>query len=108
MTLEAYQSYSANQMYKKYKSEGGTLNFTDWLNREKAKGVYPANVKIQEDINSIINQKDYFSTNEPPQNKPVKEERMKNTILGFPTSTLIIAGVIVVGAIVFTKYYKKK
>lgn len=105
MTLESYVTYSANQMYKKYKSEGGTLNFTDWINREKTKGVYPMNVKVQEEVNSVISaQSDVTNEN----NKKSKEGSMKSTTLGFPTSTLIIASVVIVGAFIYSKYYKNK
>lgn len=94
MTLDAYATYSANQLYKKYKNEGGTLNFTEWLNREKAKGVFPLNAKINEEVNEIISQ----------QNKDID---MKKKVLGFPVSTLVVAGLIIVGAVVYSKYYKK-
>ena len=34
---------TANQLFKQYKDEGGTLNFSDWLTREKTKGIFPLN-----------------------------------------------------------------
>ena len=94
MSLELDKKLTANQLYKLYKEEGGVLNFSEWLTREKAKGVFPLNVQVNEEINNVINNQ--------------KSKDMNKTILGFPISTLLIAGVIIVGAIVYTKYYNKK
>jgi hypothetical protein len=41
--LDLEKKLTANQLFKKYKEEGGTLNFSDWLTREKTKGVFPLN-----------------------------------------------------------------
>jgi hypothetical protein len=87
---------TANQLYKIYKEDGGTLKFSDWLTREKKKGIFP--------INSDLNEEVYFALN------GVKEaEKMnKNRVLGFPISTLYIMGGIIVGAIIVSKLIKKK
>lgn len=84
---------TANQLYKKYKDEGGTLNFSGWLNREKKKGVFPPN--------NDINQEVYMALN------GVNEKRDAKTIFGFPKMTLAIMGLIIVGAIVYTQVMKK-
>jgi hypothetical protein len=94
MYLELDKKLTANQLYKLYKEEGGVLNFSEWLTREKSKGVFPLNVQVNEEINNVITEQ--------------KNKEMRKTILGFPVSTLVIAGVIIVGAIVYSKYYNKK
>jgi hypothetical protein len=87
---------TANQLYKIYKEDGGTLKFSNWLTREKTKGIFP--------INSDLNQEVYMALN------GIKEKTMenKNRVLGFPISTLYIMGGIIVGAIIFSKLIKKK
>jgi hypothetical protein len=87
---------TANQLYKLYKEEGGTLKFSNWLTREKTKGIFP--------INSDLNQEVYMALN------GIKEKEMsnKNRVLGFPITTLYIMGGIIVGAIIVSQLIKKK
>jgi hypothetical protein len=92
--IELEKKLTANQLYKIYKDEGGTLNFSGWLNREKTKGIFPLNGELNEEVQRLIIKE--------------KKEDMNNTILGFPVRTLVIVGVVIVGAIVVSKYYKKK
>lgn len=92
--LELEKKLTANQLYKIYKDEGGTLNFSGWLNREKTKGIFPLNGELNEEVQRLIIKE--------------KKEDMSNTILGFPVRTLVIVGVVIIGAIVVSKYYKKK
>jgi hypothetical protein len=88
------QKLTANQLFKLYKDEGGTLNFSDWLSREKKKGVFPLNANLNEDINNKLSQ--------------LKSSNMSKTVFGFPTSTLLIVGGVIVGAIVISQLMKKK
>lgn len=85
---------TANQLYKDYKDEGGTLNFSGWLNREKKKGVFPINKDINEEVYMALN--------------GMNEKSKPNRILGFPTSTLVIVGVVIIGAVVISQVMKKK
>ena len=94
MEIDVDKKLTANQLYKKYKDEGGTLNFSGWLNREKSKGVFPLNSELNSEVNSLLEKN--------------RKEDMKKTILGFPVSTLVVVGVIIVGAIVASRYMKKK
>ena len=87
---------TANQLYKIYKEDGGTLKFSNWLTREKTKGIFP--------INSDLNEEVYMAINGIKQN----EKMNKNRVLGFPTSTLYIMGGIIVGAIIISQIIKKK
>lgn len=88
---------SANQLYKQYKDEGGTLNFSGWLTREKKKGVFPLDKEATEEVYMALN--------------GMQEQEVKTTsknVFGFPTTTFLIVGVIIVGAIVYTQMMKKK
>jgi len=85
---------TANQLFKIYKDEGGTLKFSDWLTREKTKGIFPLNANLNEDVQLTI--------------KKVKEGEMKKTYLGFPVSTLLIAGGVIILAVVAAKMINKK
>lgn len=91
--VDLSKNLTANQLFKKYKDEGGTLDFTNWLNREKAKGVFPLNAKLNEEINNTITQ--------------LKTDDMNKTFLGFPVKTLIIVGGVIVAAVVIHKMMKK-
>jgi len=85
---------TANQLYKQYRDEGGTLNFSGWLNREKKKGIFPINANLNEEVYMALN--------------GMYEDEKSKTIMGFPKSTLIIVGVVIVGAIVVSQIMKKK
>jgi hypothetical protein len=88
------KEYTANQLFKIYKEDGGTLNFSGWLNREKKKGVFPLNQNLNEEVYMALN--------------GLKENTSSKRTLGFPTSILVITGVIIVGAIVYSQIIKKK
>ena len=85
---------TANQLFKQYKDEGGTLAFSDWLSREKTKGVFP----INSNLNKEIGEKLFI----------LKKAEMDKKVLGFPVSTLLIAGGVIVVAIVAVNLLKKK
>lgn len=87
---------SANQLFKKYKQDGGSLNFSDWLNKQKSKGIFPINENLDNEIKYTINE-----INE-------NDKKMNNTVLGFPVKTLYIVGGIIVAAIVINQILKKK
>lgn len=91
---EVENQLTANQLYKAYKEEGGTKSFSDWLTREKTKGVFPLNAQVNEEVQKEI--------------KTIKKKDMNKTVLGFPVRTLAVVGVVIVGAIVLSKYLKKK
>jgi hypothetical protein len=92
-TVDLDKKLTANQLYKIYKDEGGTKSFSDWLTREKTKGVFPLNGEVNEEVQKSI--------------KQIKNQDMKRTVLGFPVSTLVIVGVVVIGAVVVSKMLKK-
>ena len=84
---------TANQLFKIYKDEGGTLGFSDWLTREKTKGVFPYNYKLNEEVQKTIIQ--------------VKKGEMNQTVLGFPVKTLVIVGGVLVAAYIVSRMIKK-
>ena len=85
---------TANQLFKEYKDEGGTLNFSDWLTREKTKGIFPINANLNQEVGRKL--------------IDLKQEEMNKTVLGFPVSTLLIAGGVIIVAIVAVNVLKKK
>jgi hypothetical protein len=92
----AEMNESANQLFKKYKQDGGSLNFSDWLNKQKSKGIFPINENLDNEIKTTLNE-----INENDKN-------MNKTVLGFPVKTLYIVGGIIVAAIVINQILKKK
>jgi hypothetical protein len=92
--LDLDQKLTANQLYKIYKEDGGTLNFSEWLTREKTKGVFPLNSGLNEEINLTLNK--------------LKPKKMDKTVLGLPVKTLYIVGGVIVLAVVARQLMKKK
>lgn len=94
-SVDVEKKLTANQLYKIYKDEGGTKTFSEWLNREKTKGVFPLNGEVNEEVQKVI--------------KNINSENMnRRSVLGFPVTTLVVVGVVIVGAIVVSNYLKKK
>ena len=86
---------TANQLFKQYKDEGGTLNFSNWLSREKKKGIVPLNQNLNEEVYMALN--------------GLKDSNKSDgRIFGFPKSVLIITGVLIVGAIVYSQVIKNR
>jgi len=85
---------TANQLYKNYRDEGGTLGFSDWLTREKTKGVFPINGTLDKEVKETI--RIMKRKNSAPK-----------TLLGLPVSTLVITGAVIVAAIVVTRLMRK-
>ena len=94
MEVNLDKKLTANQLFKEYKDEGGTLNFSDWLTREKTKGIFPINSNLNQEVSKKLTD--------------LKEEEMNKTVLGFPVSTLLIAGGVIIVAIVAVNVLKKK
>ena len=92
--VELEKKLTANQLFKQYKDEGGTLNFSDWLTREKSKGIFPINSNLNKEINQELT--------------ILKTKEMNKKVFGFPVSTLVIAGGVIILAIVAVNVLKKK
>lgn len=85
---------TANQLYKQYKDDGGTLVFSKWLDREKKKGIFPLNMDLNNEVNKAIN-----GVNE-------KSISAKSMSVGKSNTTLFIVLGLVVGSFVAYKIYK--
>jgi hypothetical protein len=94
MEVNLEKKLTANQLFKEYKDEGGTLNFSDWLTREKTKGIFPINANLNQEVGKKLTD--------------LKDIEMSKTVLGFPVSTLLIAGGVIIVAIVAVNVLKKK
>lgn len=93
-TIDLDKKLTANQLFKIYKDEGGTLAFSEFLTREKTKGVFPINSKLNEEVQKTFEKS--------------KKEDMRKTVLGFPVRTLVIVGGIIVAAVIVSQIIKKK
>ena len=91
--VEPVKELTANQLFKIYKDEGGTLNFSGWLTREKTKGIFPLNGKLNDEVQTELSN--------------LKNKDMNKTVLGFPLKTLVIVGGVIVAAIVISRMMKK-
>lgn len=88
---------------KKWKQSGTSLNFKDWLNREKEKGEVIAQKGVTDVYMNAIGD-DVTDSNGVTDDKPNVD---KKTILGLNKNILIFSGIIILGAVVYTKFYKK-
>lgn len=85
---------TANQLYKQYKDDGGTLVFSKWLDREKKKGIFPLNMDLNNEVYKAIN-----GVNE-------KSISAKSMSVGKSNTALFIVLGLVVGSFVAYKIYK--
>jgi hypothetical protein len=97
---------SANQLWRESKT---TLSFKEWLNREKEKYAnfegsenlsFIPNVPLQNKINETIE--------DIKRDTGFRTQTSKGKVLGLDKRILIVAGVIIVGAIGFRIYQKYK
>ena len=94
------QCSSANQLWK---VSGSGLSFKDWLNREKAKG----EVIPQQCINDALTDevKQSLLGNKVEVAQPIKKQSL---FLGLNSNVLILSGLVIVGAIAYNIYRKKR
>jgi hypothetical protein len=95
------QEKSANQTWKE---SGTTLSFSQWLEREKAKGAFIPNKMVADTTASI---KAKLGIGSESDNLVITPEN-QNTVLGLNKWILISSVVIIVGAIAFSVYKKRK
>jgi hypothetical protein len=92
--IDLEQTLTANQLWRTYKDDGGTLKFKEWITREKAKKVFPLDINFNADGSDSLTS--------------LKTNNMDKTTLGFPNKTLFIVGGVVVAALVIHHFMKKK
>jgi|TARA_R110000824_G_scaffold35336_1_gene110922 hypothetical protein len=86
---------SANQQYK---LSGSSLSFTEWIEREKAKGV----VIPKEGVTDV------FETEMSKVEQEVEvEPKNSKRVLGLNRNMLMLSGLVIVGAIAY-KFYANK
>ncbi len=97
---------SANQRWKESKT---TLPFRDWITREKEKFIN-ADAKAQESIilNVPLNDSVQSAINSAVKQSGLKKEIDKGKTFGISNTVLIVASVVIVGAIVYSVYAKEK
>jgi hypothetical protein len=98
---------SANQMWRESKT---TLSFKEWLEREKEKYANADGLDESKFIpNAKLNSRIEETINEIRKSAGYKEVSKKNTVFGLNQTVLLVAGVIIIGAIGYQIYknYKK-
>ena len=108
---------SANQLWK---DSNTSLSFKDWLEREKSKGVFIPNKKYLAfegvDTDSSINNSSIKDTLNISKERFEKELGLdkkpvvipKNKFFGLNKGVLIVSGLIIVGAVGYKIYQKRK
>jgi len=86
---------TANQLYKQYKDDGGTLVFSNWLDREKKKGIFPLNMELNNEVYKAISGIDEDNV----AKKVIKQKNNTNI-------TIFVVLGLVIGSFVVYKLYK--
>ena len=108
---------SANQLWKESNT---SLSFKEWIEREKSKGVFIPNKKFKAfdgvNLESSLNtdaikdtlniSKERFEKELGIDKKPVKTP--KNKVFGLNKGVLIVSGLLIVGALGYSFYQKRK
>jgi hypothetical protein len=80
---------TANQLYKQYKDDGGTLVFSKWLDREKKKGIFPLNMDLNQEVYKAISGVDGVNTKKSVSMKP-KSYMTLYLVLGLVVGSFIV------------------
>jgi hypothetical protein len=100
-----------------WRESGTSLSFADWIQREKDKGAFLSNKKFENFSNaeglvddaSWLEQIKRKSRIDLGIDKVDSDEKKKdNTIVGLNKNVLILSGIIVLGAIAYKIYQKRK
>jgi len=98
---ELLSEKSANQLWKE---SGTTLSFKDWIEREKEKGMLIPNKTVNDSIALIKNTIGIQNGNDVV----TLAETNTNTVLGLNKWVLISSVLIIVGAVGYSIYKKRK
>lgn len=98
---ELLSEKSANQLWKE---SGTTLSFKDWIEREKEKGMLIPNKTVNDSIALIKNTIGIQNGNDAV----TLAETNTNTVLGLNKWVLISSVLIIVGAVGYSIYKKRK
>ena len=100
---------TANQAYKKYKEQGGTLAFKDFLTREQHK-IYAANGEDSSVflVKPALNDTVQTAINDMLKQGGLKDEESGKTVFGINKNIVIGAGLLVAGIVIFIIVKKVK
>jgi hypothetical protein len=100
---------TSNTAFKQYKKQGGTLNFTDFLHREKEK-MFSANGNDDSLllVNRSLNDSVQLAINETLKNGGLKPKTSGKTIFGINAVLFIASAITITGGTIFLIVKKKK
>jgi hypothetical protein len=102
---------------KLWRESGTSLSFADWIQREKDKGAFLANKQFEKfaNVDGVIDDTTWLENVKNQSridlgiDKIIKEKELKdNTFIGLNKTLLLISGLIVLGAIGYKIYQKRK
>ncbi len=99
---------TANQRYRQYKKDGGTLSFADYMNREKKKGFVnfdgqvdvPENKPLSDSLTAVLNQMH--------QTAGYKTKADNKYILGLHRNVWIGTGIVAAAVVAYVVYKNQK
>lgn len=102
---------------KIWRESGTSLSFADWIQREKDKGAFLTNKKFEKfaNVNGDIDDETWIEkVKKQNRNKlgidlPIDDKKPNdNSFLGLNKTLLILSGLIIIGAIGYKIYQKRK
>ncbi len=100
---------NANMAYKKYKSKGGTLPFTEFLHREKEK-IYNANGEDESIllVNRTLDDSIHHAIDKTLEKAGLKTEEENKTVFGINKTVFIVGGLVLISAVIILVIKNKK
>jgi hypothetical protein len=99
---------TANQLYKEYKSAGGTLPFGKWIDREKKKGFLNATGDVVVPVNKPLTDSIQKTLDQMHREAGYQDDVSKTYILGVNKNVWIGIGVAAAVGIGYLIYVKTK
>lgn len=102
---------------KIWRESGTSLSFADWIQREKDKGAFLTNKKFENfaNVDGEIDDATWLEQVKAQNridlgiDKPLEDKNKKdNTFLGLNKTVLLLSGLIIIGAIGYKIYQKRK
>jgi hypothetical protein len=100
--METEEQKSANQLWRE---SGTSLTFKDWIEREKEKGNFMLNKKVQDTITSLKDK--MLNTFDAGKNIDNKQNNT-NSFVGLSKVAVGLSIFIIIGSIAYTIYQKRK
>jgi hypothetical protein len=99
-----------------WRESGTSLSFADWIQREKEKGSYLINKKFENFANADgeVSDNDWIDKIKSQAridlgiDKTVDPNKKDNTFIGLNKTLLVLSGLIMIGAIGYKIYQKRK